>query len=204
MAVVCGTDEAARCILSGGIVVYPTETVYGMGANALDERSIARVYEIKRRPLDKPISIAVSSFEMLCEVADVRPEDLDVMRRLLPGPVTFLVRKRSIVPDMLTAGSPLVGVRYPDHEIALRLIEMTGPITSTSANITGAPPPSDPEDIDPEILSRVDMLIDGGRCRYAVPSTLVDLSSRRILRMGAMADRVLEVIGDESQNQGLS
>jgi len=118
-----------------------------------------------------------------------------MMRELLPGPVTFLVRKRPIVPDMLTAGSPLVGVRYPDHEIALRLIEMTGPITSTSANITGGTPPSDPRDIDPEILSRVDMLIDGGRCRYAIPSTLVDLSTMRILRMGAMADRVLEVIG---------
>ncbi|MCQ8902589.1 MAG: L-threonylcarbamoyladenylate synthase [Methanothrix sp.] len=195
MAVVGGAEEAARCILSGGIVVYPTETVYGIGANALDESCIARVYAIKRRPLDKPISIAVSSFEMLCEVAYLRPEDLDMMRELLPGPVTFLVRKRPIVPDMLTAGSPLVGVRYPDHEIALRLIEMTGPITSTSANITGGTPPSDPRDIDPEILSRVDMLIDGGRCRYAIPSTLVDLSTMRILRMGAMADRVLEVIG---------
>ncbi|MDI9617335.1 MAG: L-threonylcarbamoyladenylate synthase [Methanothrix sp.] len=195
MVIIGGVDEAARCILSGGIVVYPTETVYGIGANALDERSIARVYAIKRRPLDKPISIAVSSFEMLCEVADVRPEDLDIMRRLLPGPVTFLVRKRSIVPDMLTSGSQLVGIRYPDHEIALRLIEMTGPITSTSANITGAQSPSDPRAIDPEILSRVDMLIDGGRCRYAIPSTLVDLSTRRILRVGAMADRVAEVIG---------
>lgn len=195
MVIVVGIDEAARCILSGGIVVYPTETVYGIGANALDESSIARVYAIKRRPLDKPISIAVSSFDMLCEVVHVRPEDLDIMRRLLPGPVTFLVRKRSIVPEILTAGSPLVGVRYPDHEIALRLIEMTGPITSTSANITGARSPSDPREIDPEILSRVDMLIDGGRCRYAIPSTLVDLSTRRILRTGAMADRVLEVIG---------
>lgn len=187
--------RAAECIKSGGVVVYPTETVYGIGADALSKRSIARVYAIKRRSPDKPISIAVSSFDMLCEVAYVRPEDLDVMRELLPGPVTFLVRRRSIVPDMLTAGSPLVGIRYPDHEIALKLIEMTGPITSTSANITGAAPPSDTKEIDQEILSQVDMLIDGGRCRYAIPSTLVDLTTKRILRRGAMADRVLEVIG---------
>lgn len=195
MAVVGGIDEAARCILAGGIVVYPTETVYGIGANALDERCIARVYALKRRSHDMPVSIAVSSFEMLCRVAEVSSEELELMKRLLPGPVTFLLRKRPVVPDMLTAGSPLVGVRYPDHEIALKLIEMTGPITSTSANITGSPPPSDPKEIDPEILSGVDMLIDGGRCRYAVPSTLVDISTRRILRMGAMADRVIEVIG---------
>lgn len=187
--------RAAECIRSGGVVVYPTETVYGIGADALSKSSIGKVYSIKKRPLDKPISIAVSSFDMLCEVAYVRPGDLDMMRELLPGPVTFLVLKRPVVPDVLTAGSPLVGIRYPDHEIALELIDRTGPITSTSANITGAPPPSDPGEIDPEILSQVDLLIDGGRCRYAMPSTLVDLSTRRILRRGAMADRVLEVIG---------
>ncbi len=188
-------SEAARCIKSGGVVIYPTETVYGIGANALDERSIAKVYALKKRPLDMPISIAVSSFDMLLDIADIGSEDLRIMEEVLPGPVTFLVRKKPVVPDILTAGSKLVGVRYPDHKLALDLISRTGPITSTSANITGRSPPSDFKDIDPEILSGADLAIDGGKCRYALPSTLVDLAAKKILRSGAMIDRVLEIIG---------
>jgi L-threonylcarbamoyladenylate synthase len=116
--------EAARTIIGGGVVAYPTETVYGLGANALDEQAILRVYQIKKRPLSMPIFLAVSNFEMLESVANVDPQDMAILEQLMPGPVSVLVPKKSIVPNMLTAGSSLVGVRFPDHETALRITEL--------------------------------------------------------------------------------
>lgn len=186
--------EAARIIRRGGAVVYPTETVYGIGASALDERAILRVFEIKERAISRPIFVAVSSFEMLEEVALLSEPEMDLVRKLLPGPVSVLVRKSSSVPDVLTAGSPYVGIRYPDHEMALELISLAGPITSTSANISGKPSPASAEEVDPELARRADMVLDGGRSRLAMPSTLVDISARKILRQGAGLEKVLKAI----------
>jgi L-threonylcarbamoyladenylate synthase len=188
------TAEAAKIILGGGVVIYPTETVYGLGASAFNETAILRIFEIKKRPLFMPITLAVSSLEMLGEVAEIQDEDLSLLKRLLPGPVTVLVKKRDVVPDVLTAGSPLVGIRYPDHEAALRMIAAAGPITSTSANITGQPAPSGPEEISDHIRRSVDLMVDGGRCRYAQPSTLLDLERRKIIRPGAGLEDVLKAV----------
>ncbi len=187
-------SNAARIIIGGGVVVYPTETVYGLGANALDEQAILRVFQIKKRPLEKPIFLAVSNFDMLEKVAEVNSSDLALLDKLLPGPVSVLVKKRNIVPDMLTAGSPLVGIRFPDHEIALRIIDRAGPITSTSANRTGAPSPTKAADISSEIEDRVDMIVDGGKSKYAQPSTLLDLANRKVLREGAGLDKINEIL----------
>lgn len=110
--------EAARTIISGGVVVYPTETVYGIGASALDEQAVMRVFQIKKRPLSMPIFLAISSLEMLDTIAEINTDDREILERLLPGPVSILVRKKGLVPDLLTAGSPLVGIRFPDHETA--------------------------------------------------------------------------------------
>jgi L-threonylcarbamoyladenylate synthase len=186
--------EAARLVIGGGVIVYPTETVYGLGANALDEQAISRVYQIKKRPLSMPVFMAISSLEMLELVAEIGDEDLALAGKLLPGPVSMLVRKRSIVPDVLTAGSPLVGIRYPDHETALRIIDRAGPITSTSANRTGSPPPTSAEEVSAEIAGMVDLVVDGGKSRYQQPSTLLDLAKREIIRPGAGLDRVLKAI----------
>ncbi len=186
--------SAARIVIGGGVIVYPTETVYGLGANALDEQAILKVFQIKRRPQSMPIFLAVSSFEMLEKVAEVSKSDIDLLEEMLPGPVSVLVRKRSIVPDILTAGSQMVGIRYPDHEMALRIIDQAGPITSTSANCTGSPPPTDTFEVSPEIAERVDMVVDGGKSRYAEPSTLLDLPSRKVIRPGAALDKVLKAI----------
>ncbi|HOT06568.1 MAG TPA: L-threonylcarbamoyladenylate synthase [Methanotrichaceae archaeon] len=184
--------SAARVIRSGGAVIYPTETVYGIGADALSEAAVARVFAIKCRQMDRPLFLAVSSFEMLSEVALVEPDEMAILRKLLPGPIAFLLRKKPHVPDILTAGSPFVGIRFPDHELALALIEEAGPITSSSANITGHLPPVRASEVDRVLASRVEMVMDGGRCRYAIPSTLVDLANKKILRAGALADRVRE------------
>lgn len=186
--------EAARLIIGGGVVVYPTETVYGLGANALDEQAVIRVFQIKKRPLTMPIFLAVSSLDMLDKVAEVRKEDRALLEQLLPGPVSVLVRKKEVVPDLLTAGSPLVGIRFPEHEMAQRIIDRTGPITSTSANRTGSPSPASASEVSSEIAERVDLVVDGGKCRYARASTLLDLEKREIIRPGAGLESVLEAI----------
>ena len=186
--------SAARYVIGGGVIVYPTETVYGLGANALDEQAVMRVFQIKKRPLSKPIFLAVSNFNMLMNVAEVSPDDLELLEQLLPGPVSVLVRKKSVVPDILTAGSPLLGIRYPDHEMALRIIDLAGPITSTSANRTGALPPTSAASVSPDIRDRVDEVVDGGKCRYSEPSTLLDLQKREIIRPGAGLNKVMKAI----------
>jgi L-threonylcarbamoyladenylate synthase len=188
------TAAAARIVIGGGVIVYPTETVYGLGANALDEQAILRVFQIKKRPLSMPIFLAVSSFEMLEKVAEISAEEMALLQEILPGPVSVLVKRRSIVPDILTAGLLQVGIRYPDHETALRIIDQAGPITSTSANRTGSPSPSSASEVSAEIAGRVDMVVDGGKSKYSQPSTLLDLSSKKIIRPGAADDKVLKAI----------
>jgi L-threonylcarbamoyladenylate synthase len=210
--------SAIGTIERGGTVVYPTETVYGLGADAFSEGAIRKVYELKRRELSNPLSLAVSSFEMLQTVADVDSELLDILTELLPGPVTVLLRKKESVPDLLTAGSNLVGVRYPDNEIALRIIHETGPITATSANISGKTPPTRVEELEIE----ADFIINGGRCKYSMPSTVVaitrvtaneeaaDKKSKsksklniELKRKGACYDRVLHVLRNEAVGKGI-
>lgn len=188
--------NSARYVIGGGVIVYPTETVYGLGANALDEQAVMRVFQIKKRPLSQPIFLAVSNFEMLKKVADIGREDMAILEQLFPGPVSVLVKKKSIVPDILTAGSPIVGIRYPDHETALRIIDLAGPITSTSANRTGSPPPISAETVSPEIKDRVDAVVDGGKCKFGQPSTLLDLQKKEIVRPGAGLDRAMKAISE--------
>lgn len=205
---------AIELIKRGGTVVYPTETVYGLGADAFSEPAVRRVYALKRRELTKPISIAIASFEMLQAVAYVDAASLELLKALLPGPITVLLRKKECVPDLLTAGSDLIGIRFPDHEIALQLIRGTGPITTTSANISGQPPPARAE----EVAIPADLLIDGGRCKYSLPSTVLALRSVaaaetegkkgltieiEVKRRGAWYDRVLHVMRSKALGEGL-
>ncbi len=203
---------AIAIIKHGGMVVYPTETVYGLGADAFSEAAVRNVYKIKRRDLSRPISIAVSSFEMLHEVADIASECFEIIPELLPGPVTVLLRKKDIVPAILTAASEVVGVRFPDNEIATRIIKETGPITATSANVSGRNPPTCIEEV--ELKLKVDLLgiiINGGKCKYSMPSTVVDMSRAtanekgeiEIKRKGACYDRVLHVLRSKAVGEGL-
>jgi len=167
-------EKAVEVLERGGVVVYPTETVYGLGADALSERAVRRVFELKGRAFKKPISVAVSSFEMLESVAIVESAEVEeILNALLPGPVTVLLPRKAVLPEILTGGSPLVGVRMPKHEIALRLITAFGrPLTATSANLSGKKPPASFEDVEIE----ADFKLNGGRCPYGEPSTVVCLS----------------------------
>lgn len=202
---------AITTIKNGGTVVYPTETVYGLGADAFSEEAVRKVYELKRRALSQPISLAVSSFEMAQTIAYVDSESLAVLKELLPGPVTVLLRKKDTVPDILTAASDVIGVRFPDNEIALRIIQETGPITATSANISGRNPPTRAEEVD----LKADVLINGGRCKYSMPSTVVVITrvtateeqadrklNIEIKRRGACYDRVLHILRSKAVGKG--
>ncbi len=181
-------NTAADIIRSGGVVAYPTETVYGVGALALREPTVNKVIALKRMKA-KPISLAVSSFKMIKEVAFI--DNFEVLKNLLPGPITVILRKRKVVPDVLTAGSQLVGIRYPSHETAQLLITtVESPITSTSANITNFEAPRNARDVS----LNVDCILDGG-ASLCGPSTVVDLVNKIIVRRGAAYERVVEKTG---------
>jgi len=187
--------DATKVLARGGTIIYPTETVYGIGASIYVLEAVERVFKIKGRGRNMPLSVAVSSFEMIERIARIDEDEMRLLRKVLPGPVTVLVEKSPDLPDIVTAGSPLVGIRFPDHPMALELIEMAGPITSTSANLTGQKPPSSLEELDPKIASEVDFVLDGGRSKYSQPSTLVDLATRKVIREGAGMERARELLG---------
>ena len=179
-------DKAVSVLMHDGIIIYPTETVYGLGADALSDEAIFHVYEAKKRPLGMPISIAVSDFDMLSAVARVEPSMHGFIETFLPGPVTIILPARRLIPDILTGGTGMIGIRMPAHDTALQIIErFDAPITATSANLHGAKDPQTPE----ECTVPRELLIDGGRLP-GIPSTVVDLTKKIILRKGARSDAV--------------
>jgi L-threonylcarbamoyladenylate synthase len=180
--------EAVEIIKSGGVIVYPTETVYGLGASIRNETAVGRVFEIKKRSTEEPISVAVSDYKMLHSIACLPAGVENFVRRFLPGPVTIILKKRASVPEILTAGSDFVGVRLPDHQVAQKIIKRAGPITSTSANVSGQKSPLSAD----EVGVTADLTVDGGRCKFAIESTVVDLVNKKILRAGALHEKVKE------------
>ncbi len=190
--------KAAEIIKKGGVVVYPTETVYGIGASIFSENALKSIFEIKKREKGKPVSVAVSGLKMMDELVYMSEMEKSFIKKFLPGPVTVLLKKKKTVPDILTPGTDLVGIRYPDNREALMLIELAGvPITSTSANFSGDEPP---KSVD-EIKISVDYIIDGGT-GSGEPSTVVDLQNRRIVRKGARCDEVMAALKDYNASAG--
>lgn len=185
-------DKAVSILMHDGLVVYPTETLYGLGADAFSDEAIGRVYEAKKRPLSMPVSIAVSDFDMLGAVAHVEPAMEPFLNAFLPGPVTVVLRARNCVPDILTGGTRMIGIRMPSHELALRLIErFDAPITATSANLHGAKDPQTPD----QCTVPYEFLIDGGRLP-GTPSSVVDLVTKTIIRPGADIERIGRFLKD--------
>lgn len=179
-------EKAVSVLSHDGIVIYPTETVYGLGADAFSDAAIQKVYEAKHRPLGQPISIGVSGFEMMAAVAFVDPPMEEFIEAFLPGPVTVVLKAKHLVPEILTGGTGLIGIRIPAHPLALSLIEQfDGPITATSANLHGA---KDPATADECTVPR-DLLIDGGRLA-GTPSSVIDLTTMTVLRRGARAEEI--------------
>ncbi len=181
----------AKIIKEGGIVIFPTETVYGIGTNGLNKEAIKKLYEVKQRPLNKPISLLVSNIEMVNQVAkNISKLEYKIMQNFFPGPLTIILEKKDIVPDILTANTNTVGIRMPSGEIARKLIEYAGiPIATPSANISGKPSGTNIKDIQKDFEGKVDYFIDNGESKLGIPSTIVRVINNEvhILRQGSIS-----------------
>ena len=169
--------EAIEVLAGGGVGLYPTDTVYGLGANIFDVTAVKKVFDIKQRSLLKPLSILVSDINAIDLVAKVSTEQKKVINNHLPGPYTFILKRRRIVPRAVTSGSNYVGVRVTDNEIACRLASLF-PITTTSANLSDEEVLSCPKDILDQLDCEVDLVIDVGELKSNHASKIVDLSGR--------------------------
>ncbi len=183
--------KAAEIIKRGGLVAIPTETVYGLGASALDEDAVKRIFEVKGRPQDNPLIIHVEGADALNKWCRNVPDTAFRLAEMFwPGPLTMVLPKNDLIPSRVTAGMDTVAVRCPDHAATLRLIELSGvPIAAPSANISGKPSPTSAEHVMHDISGKIEAVLDGGECRVGLESTIIDLSVTppRLLRPGGVS-----------------
>ena len=197
-----GTAQTAAEILkNGGLVAIPTETVYGLGANGLDEQAVLKIFEAKGRPQDNPLILHIAGPEQIEEFAHHIPQAAyDLAERFWPGPLTLILPARDFIPKRTTGGLDTVGLRCPDCEITREIIRLSGvPVAAPSANISGKPSTTTAEHVRHDHDGRIDCIVDGGSCRVGVESTIVDLTDRRprLLRPGGIGpEELLEVLGD--------
>ena len=189
-------ERAAETIRSGALVAFPTETVYGLGANGLDAAACARIYAAKGRPSDNPLILHIADLAMAHEVAsDVPPTAAHLLTAFAPGPLTVILPKAAYIPDIVTGGLSTVGVRCPDHDVARRLIRAAGvPIAAPSANTSGRPSPTSAAMVYDDMEGRIPLILDGGSCRLGVESTIVDCTEKdtvTILRPGAVTREMI-------------
>jgi len=182
--------SVAKVIKDGGIAVFPTETVYGIGTNGLDEEAVKRLYNVKHRPNEKPICLLVSSLDMVNEIAkDITDIEYRLMKAFFPGPFTIILKKRNVVPNIVTSDMETVGVRMPSDKIARSIIEYANvPIATSSANITGKASGTNIKDIIKDFGGKVDYIIDGGDSKLGIASTIVKVIDGipHILRQGSI------------------
>ena len=169
-------SEAIDVLANGGVVIYPTDTVYGLGANIFDNRAVRNVFKIKQRSLLKPLSILVSNTDAIELVARISAYQKDTLDKYLPGPYTFILNKTPVVPRVVTGGLTHVGVRVPENKIACNLASIF-PITTTSANLSNEKVLSTPEDILNQLDCDVDLVIDVGPLESKKASTIIDLTT---------------------------
>jgi L-threonylcarbamoyladenylate synthase len=190
-------EQAAVVIRSGGLVAFPTETVYGLGADGLDEAAVRRIFAAKGRPEAKGLILHLSEPAQAQEVAEVSPVAERLMAAFFPGPLTLVLPARPVVPPATTGGGSTVAVRMPDHAVARALIAAAGrPIAAPSANPSGLPPPRTAEEVLAGLNGRFDLLLDAGPTPVGTPSTVLELTQTppRILRLGAVAGEEIERI----------
>ena len=191
-----GIDKAAKIIVDGGIVAFPTETVYGLGANAFDEKAILKVFKAKGRPQDNPLIVHISSFSQLDEISNkVSPDALLLAKKFWPGPLTIVVKKSKKISKKVTAGLDTVAVRMPSDKVAFNLIKLAGvPIAAPSANISGKPSPTKAKHVIDDLSGKVDAIIDGKDCMHGLESTVVDTTTEPmvLLRPGKVTFEQLE------------
>jgi len=200
--------RAAGIIKCGGLVVFPTETVYGLGASALDADAAKKIYAAKGRPSDNPLIIHISSPEEAEKYCFTSPEYYRLAERFLPGPLTVIMPKKDVVPKTVTGGLGTVAVRCPENEVARALIRLSGvPIAAPSANISGKPSPTSAAHVREDLDGKVDMIIDGGECKIGLESTIVKLDDggATLLRPGAITPEMLKkVLGSVKLDGGIT
>lgn len=177
-------SEAKKAILAGKLVVYPTDTLYGIGCNALDKKAVAKIYSAKVREQGKPLSIIVADLKMMQEYCEIGEKELTALLAMLPGPYTFLLKAKKKLP---VSGDDKIGVRVPEHVFMRTVSKQLGlPIVTTSANISGGKPPVSLKDVPRSVRKAAAVVLDNGKCKYAQGSTVIDLVERKVLRKGAV------------------
>lgn len=193
--------RGAEIIKSGGLVAFPTETVYGLGANALDADAVRRIYETKGRPSDNPLILHVSSIEMTEGLVELNWRARMLMEKFWPGPLSIVLPAKEVIPSRTRGGLPTAAVRMPDAAVALALIKFSNlPIAAPSANISGRPSPTDAETVRRDVGDKIPLIIDGGETRFGVESTVIDMTGEHavLLRPGGLAKEDIEAeLGEE-------
>lgn len=191
-------SEPAKALAEGKLVAFPTETVYGLGGNAFNAQTVKKIYGAKGRPSDNPLIVHVSSKEDVYSLAETVPENAEkILDILCPGPITIILNKSNLVPDVVTAGGKTVAIRFPENEIARELIKKSGvPVAAPSANLSGRPSPTTAAHVAEDLSDKIDYIIDGGPCRVGLESTVIDLTVTppRILRPGGVSQETLAAL----------
>ncbi|MBU1046087.1 threonylcarbamoyl-AMP synthase [Patescibacteria group bacterium] len=186
-------EKAGEILKKGGIIAYPTDTVYGIGCNAFDDKAVKKILDIKGRVPNNALLVAVSDFRMMEEIVFVKEKERRFMEKFLPGPIAFILPKKPKISDLVTGGKKTIGIRMPDSKETLEIITKAGfPIITTSANFSGKKPAVKSEDID----LKVDFVVEG-KCKYKKPSTIVDLIKKTIVREGEGAEKIKKALSTE-------
>ena len=193
--------KAADVLKNGGLVGIPTETVYGLGANALDEEAVKSVFVAKGRPQDNPLIVHISDFDEIYDLVEEVPESAKKLaEKYWPGPMTIILKKSDKIPDVVSAGLDTVAIRLPEHEIARAIIRQAGvPIAAPSANVSGSPSPTSAQNVFEDMNGKIPLIVDGGECTVGVESTVVTLvkDKPKILRPGGITpEEISEVLGE--------
>jgi len=192
-------EAVGKSIKNAGLAIFPTETVYGIGTNGLDAKAIEKLYNVKERSFDKPITLLVSSMNMVENLAcNISETEYKLMQSFFPGPLTIILEKKEIIPDILTANKKTIGIRMPDCQITQKLIEYAGcPIATSSANISGKSPNINVNNCIKDFYEKVDYIIDNGESDIGIASTIVQVIDGipHILREGTITKKqILEVL----------
>lgn len=192
----CGNviAEVAEEVAAGNLIVYPTETVYGIGADIFNEVAVKNLFLAKNRPFDMALSVAVSDKKMMESIANLDENADKLIEAFLPGPLTIIIEKKPDVPDLVTSMSKKVGIRMPDHPIAMEIVKRTGPIVATSANLHSNPDATDIDSAVKDLGSAVSVYVDSGPTKLKKPSTIVWIMNGEveIVRQGAITIKEIE------------
>ncbi len=200
MPIITDISQAVVLLKEGGIVAIPTETVYGLGGDALNIQAVAKIFAVKNRPSFDPLIVHVSSIEQAHSIAYLNEQAIFLLEKFSPGPLTLVLPKKSVVPDLVTSGHPTVAIRIPNHPVAIELLKQSGLcIAAPSANPFGYTSPTTAKHVEDFLGSRIDAVLDGGACDIGIESTIIDLSgiTPKVLRLGGLPyEQLTEVLGE--------